>query len=1018
MQRCKQHHDHVLLLIGLLALAGSVFFFSERVPSAAAADTATLTVYDDALAGNWQNWSWNTTVNFANSSPVHSGAAAIAVQYDQAWAGLSLRAPAPIDTTQYSTITFWVHGGATGARQLTFFTQETDGGGNSTTVNVDAPAGAWQPVTIALSALDNPTAIARLNLQDRSGSVQPLFYVDDIQLISGAPAPTATPPAPGDNTIRIQADGAAIAIDPRILGTNLPAWLNPTRLSNATFRARTAASGVTVIRMPGGSWSNHYGWLSCELGQNQPNALPCGDNWASWVAKPTDFINFIKATGKAGMWVVSNNGTPQEAAAAVAFFNTAPSDTTVIGVDSQGFDWKTAGHWAQLRADHGNPQPLGIQWWSVGNEVYGGTPASGGAQCQPWGWEDVWSCDGTEYVNGAGGHAGYTAFRNAMRAVDPTIQVGAVGVTPSSDYNNWGNEVLAAAGAVMDFYDIHEYGFFTPPANNAELLALPPSDWPAIMNDVRTAFTNQAGGRAIPVGVTEYNLFATQDQDNQQLMTRAVNALYIADTIGQMIQQGVVMANQWGLANGRPSNGTEYSLLHEDNNYYRSPQYYLFSLWARFGNQMLPVTSSLNAASQLSVYGGRVDDNTYSLLAINKSGQPLAVNLVIDSSAGALAVTGGTIDLISADSLSAQAVTYNTVSDPADDLSNAPALPLNVTGTPLAYTFAANSITLLRLQTGNAVPPAATATPTTTPTATPSATGPTATPTVTFTPSATPTTTPTATPEIPPSQARITLLLDAQPDSIQNFRFTAALENFQLDDATPDDNDAMQRQQRFIVDPGVYTFTAKTPKTWFLTAIQCDPTANGAVDLTNGTVTITVVAGDDVTCTFVNQRGVTLRTITYQDSNGNGRRNQDEPYLADWQVLLYGEQGEALSTQSTNGYGKANFNYLAPTQSYELCEMVATPWVNTQPNTLDETLNQPCYAPISAPGAIGTVWFGNHPDGAVPTEANPAEVNLNGVPGPDVPFDDAGYTEGDYVDEDLTTPPLDQAIFLPVVAQP
>ncbi|MEZ4734604.1 MAG: hypothetical protein R3E79_46530 [Caldilineaceae bacterium] len=325
---------------------------------------------------------------------------------------------------------------------------------------------------------------------------------------------------------------------------------------------------------------------------------------------------------------------------------------------------------------------------------------------------------------------------------------------------------------------------------------------------------------------------------------------------------------------------------------------------------------------------------------------------------------------------------------------------------------------MLRLQTGNAVPPAATATPTTTPTATPSATGPTATPTVTFTPSATPTTTPTATPEIPPSQARITLLLDAQPDSIQNFRFTAALENFQLDDATPDDNDAMQRQQRFIVDPGVYTFTAKTPKTWFLTAIQCDPTANGAVDLTNGTVTITVVAGDDVTCTFVNQRGVTLRTITYQDSNGNGRRNQDEPYLADWQVLLYGEQGEALSTQSTNGYGKANFNYLAPTQSYELCEMVATPWVNTQPNTLDETLNQPCYAPISAPGAIVTVWFGNHPDGAVPTEANPAEVNLNGVPGPDVPFDDAGYTEGDYVDEDLTTPPLDQAIFLPVVAQP
>jgi len=1008
MGKNKQQRLLGLLLMSILGATSAFLIVNAKMQPAIAAPTATLTVYDDALAAGWQNWSWNTNVNFAATSPTYRGTAAIAVTYTQAWAGLSLRAPAPIDASQYTTITFWVHGGASGTRQLSFYIQQTDSGGNSTAVNVDAPAGSWRQVNLALSALGNPATIARFNWQDRSGAVQPTFTIDDVQLLSGAPTPTptATAPAPGANSIRINADGAAITVDPRILGTNLPTWLGPTRFNNATFRSRTAASGVTVIRMPGGSWSNHYGWLSCELGQNQPNALPCGDGWASWAAKPTDFINFLKATGKQGMWVVSVNSTPQEAAAAVAFFNGATDDTRAIGVDSKGFDWRTVGYWAQLRSERGNPAPVGIKLWAVGNEVYGGTPASGGAQCQAWGWETVWTCDGTEYVNGARGNAGYTAFRTAMRAVDGTIQVGAVGVTPSNEWNNWGNEVIAAAGATMDYYDIHEYGFFNPPATYADALALPPSRWPTTMNNVRSAFAANAGGRAIPVGVTEHNLFSAQDQDNQQLLTRAVNALYVADTIGQMIQQGVVMANQWALANGRAGNGTEYGLMHEDNNWYRSPQYYVYPLWSRFGGQMLPVVSSFNAATHLSVYGGRIDANTFSLLAINKSGQALSANLFIDRGGSAVAITGGTVDRVSAVNLSDQAVSYNNVANPADDLSNAPALPLNASGSPVAYTFPANSITLLRLQTSGAV---ATATPSATPSATATATA-----------TATRTPTPTATPTAPSTQAQITIAIDAQPDSIQNFRITSRLSNFSLDDAMPDDNDGVLRQRTFTVAPGAYLFTESVPNTWFLTAIQCTPAGKGAVDLANRRVTITVVAGDHVTCTFVNQRGVTLRTITYQDNNGNKQRNSNEPYLAAWQVTVYTQQGQMVQTAATNELGKANFNYLAPGQAYKLCEQLPAAWVNTQPGTLDPLLNQPCYSPTGAPGSIITAWFGQRPTGAAQIIASSvansdSESGLVMQAGPDVPSDEAGYDGVDYVDEDLTMPVRDQMLYLPAI---
>lgn len=721
------------LLIGTVSVVLSIIACGSQrdllTPTTPA--STTLVIYDDTLSVGWQDWSWNSTVTTNNATLTHSGTASMAVTYDQGWAGLSLRAPSAIDTSSFTAIDFWVHGGATGTRTLQFFIQERDNGGESPVIELDAPAGEWTQITIALVALGNPTTLARLNLQDRSGAAQPVFYVDDIRLV----ADSTTPPPVDNVTITLATDGIPRPIDARVLGTNLPTWLGPGRLANTTFRARTSASGVTVIRMPGGSWSNHYGWLSCEMGIDQPNALLCGDNWGSWAAKPTDFIDFLQATGIEGMWVVSNNGTPQEAAAAVAFFNAMPDDNTLIGVDRNGFDWRTAGHWAQLRTDNGNPQPLGIKLWSVGNEIYGGRPSSGGAECQPWGWEDVWSCDGTEYVNGAKGYDGYTTFRNAMRAIDATIQVGAVGVTPSSDYNNWGNEVIAAAGATMDFYDIHQYGFFEAPADNTTLLAAPQSAWPTIMGNVRTTFANHANGRAIPVGVTEYNLFAVQDQDNGQQMTRAVNALYIADTIGQMISEGVVMANQWDLANGRASNGTEYGLMHEDNNWYRSPQYYLFPLWARFGTELLPTTNTLDAATQLSVYGGRIDANTYSLLAINKRAQAVMATIGLNGAEGPLSVTGGTEDVLQAASLAAQTVTYNNVNDPADDLSDAPSRTLTIASDSLTHTFAPYSVTLLRLQVGNA-PPQATATPT------PTATGvgePIATSTATATPSISPT---------------------------------------------------------------------------------------------------------------------------------------------------------------------------------------------------------------------------------------------------------------------------------------
>ncbi|MEJ2749867.1 MAG: hypothetical protein P8183_18455, partial [Anaerolineae bacterium] len=118
-------------------------------------------------------------------------------------------------------------------------------------------------------------------------------------------------------------------------------------------------------------------------------------------------------------------------------------------------------------------------------------------------------------------------------------------------------------------------------------------------------------------------------------------------------------------------------------------------LWAGFGSQMLPVTSSFNAATTLSVYAGKVDPWTASVLAINKTGSAVTADIHIEGAPSLL--LNGTADVVRANSLDSQTVTFNGVSNPSDDLSNAPPQSLTVLTNPLPYTFPPYSITLLTI---------------------------------------------------------------------------------------------------------------------------------------------------------------------------------------------------------------------------------------------------------------------------------------------------------------------------------
>lgn len=157
-------------------------------------------IYTDALQNGWDDWSWSATLDFNSSAQFHSGAKAIAVNLN-GWGGLSLH-HADINTSNYTNLTFWVHGGATGGQQLKIFAEL----GTTPQSSLNLPtltANTWQQITFSLAALGvaNQPNFARFSIQNNTDSTAPTFYVDDMALVTNShPSAGVTLTAPTSGT--------------------------------------------------------------------------------------------------------------------------------------------------------------------------------------------------------------------------------------------------------------------------------------------------------------------------------------------------------------------------------------------------------------------------------------------------------------------------------------------------------------------------------------------------------------------------------------------------------------------------------------------------------------------------------------------------------------------------------------------------------------------------------------------------------------------------------------------------
>lgn len=430
--------------------------------------------------------------------------------------------------------------------------------------------------------------------------------------------------------------------------------LGDANLLDPTLVGQLRAAGVGVMTYPTG-WeglSQLYHWSTNQTVKPSEGAKPLysapGNDFGHFAAFISQFGTALvhvpygsDLTGKGG-------GTPQEAAAWVAYANSDPTSTTVIGKDAGGTDWKTAGFWATLRAsapqpvDDGynflrqqHPAPFHIVMWVVGEDVsangfyngdHHGTPdlhlASSAAD------KDASHRRGNANLSPAFYGAQVAEYARAMKAVDPNIGVGASGNTPQIDYDwgaDWDQKVLKAACSDIDFLSIPWHaGKPQPPdwktLDEADLLTAPETQLPRIFNEFIYLGKHNCAGGKVPRIV--FSQFAPQSW--ARLEHPSANALFAADAYAVMAESGVSNANWYQLregglfaADGKPTAA-----------YYGMQMLHIVAFHA--GDAFVEAHS---ANPLLSAYATQRQDGPIGLLLINKdlhAAQNVTVHLVAD----------------------------------------------------------------------------------------------------------------------------------------------------------------------------------------------------------------------------------------------------------------------------------------------------------------------------------------------------------------------------------------------------
>jgi hypothetical protein len=393
--------------------------------------------------------------------------------------------------------------------------------------------------------------------------------------------------------VRVDAGQVVRTVDARLFGINAVMW-------DSCFDTPETLSAlreldVQSLRFPGGSPADDYHWAFNRNGRNQ---------W-TWATPFSGFVH-IATNLHAQVFITVNygSGTPEEAVAWVRCANIT---------------------------NH-----CGFKYWEIGNENYGN-----------------WEHDENSPPHDPVTYARRTKeYFTQMKAADPSIKIGVVaamtwqeragvpldalkqmqlGTFITEGYQGWTPKMLATLaqlGVRPDFVIAHRYPVCLSGWENDASLLQSTAKWSADAAAVRRQLKTYFGA-----GHTNVELLCTENnsigEKTGKQTTSLVNALYLADSFGQIVQTEFNSFLWWNLRNGQDHNANNSPGLYGWRQYgdhgilcgndTRCPTFYTFKLlkyFARAGDRIMRVTSDNKL---LSAYAARRTDGTLALLIINKS---------------------------------------------------------------------------------------------------------------------------------------------------------------------------------------------------------------------------------------------------------------------------------------------------------------------------------------------------------------------------------------------------------------
>ena len=521
-------------------------------------------------------------------------------------------------------------------------------------------------------------------------------------------------PAPSVVNVTVNAAQPVRIVDARHFAVNTAVWDADFDTSN-TINLLTKM-GAQALRFPGGSLSDDYHWATNTTDNN---------TW-QWATSFDSFAQVATTVGTQAFITVNyGSGTPAEAAA---------------WVQESNVTWH-----------------YGFKYWEVGNECYGS-----------------WETDTNTVAHDPYTYAQrFQQYYTQMKAVDPTIKIGAVAVTGEDSYanntnhpvvnprtgqthNGWTPVMLAtlrSLGVTPDFLIYHRYAQ-APGSESDQGLLLSNSTWSTDAADLRQQLNDYLGAAApgVELDCTENN--SVYSNPGKQT-TSLVNGLFLADSICAAMNTEFNSVVWWDLRNGQETTNNNSSSLYGWRQYGdygiadsvdpagpadTYPTFYIDRLlqhFARGGDQLVSASSDYPL---LSVCAAEQTSGGLTLLVVNKSSNN-AFNANITISGASPGSTG---------TLYSYGIPQDNAAETGVGSADIASSPITGLSTNFSYSFPAYSANVIAFGTGGAPSPTSSATATATKTATPSATATTtasasATRTATATATATSTATATAT---------------------------------------------------------------------------------------------------------------------------------------------------------------------------------------------------------------------------------------------------------------------------------